>query len=111
MPSALSVIGSSEDSSGSGSTELDSDTVSSEDHDPKITTDADDPKMTSDPEMTSDSGTSSDSETSSDEDDTRTAVLEAALLHVPSLGWTPAALEEGAKDQGLTEAAKNLFSR
>ena len=105
MPSALSVIGSSEDSPGSGSTEPDSDTVSSEHHDPKVTADADNPKTTSNPEMTSDS------ETSSDEDDTRTAVLEAALLHVPSLGWTPAALEEGAKDQELTEAAKNLFSR
>jgi ubiquinone biosynthesis protein COQ9 len=68
---------------------------------------SDDPNMTSD----SESEVTSDSEASSDEDGTRTAVLEAALLHVPSLGWTVAALEEGVKDLGLTEAAQDLFSR
>ena len=68
---------------------------------------SDDPNMTSD----SESEMTSDSEASSDEEDTRAAVLEAALLHVPSLGWTVAALEEGVKDLGLTEAAQDLFSR
>lgn len=73
--------------------ESDSDTDSDSSH-------TDDPEMTSDPDLTSD-----------DPDDTRTAVLEAALQYVPSHGWTPAALEEGAKNLEIFEAIHDLFPR
>ena len=65
-----------------------------------------DPESMSDPESTSDPG-----DLTSDLDDPCSAVLEAALLHVPALGWTPAALEEGAKSVGVTESAEDMFPR
>ena len=73
-----------------------------------------DPEMDSDPETTSDSDTTSsesDSELTSDPDEARSAVLEAALLHVAALGWTPSALEEGARAVGMTEAIDQVFPR
>lgn len=80
----------------------------------------DDPELTSDSESDSDSDSDSDSEMTSehedpgmtsDLDDTRITVLEAALLHVPSLGWTTAALEAGAKEMGMDEPLDDMFPR
>ena len=106
-------LGSSEDSSSPGSV-----SQSYKSPEPTVTSEADDPEMTSDPEtssdaeITSDSEMTSDAETTSDEDDSRSVVLEAALLHVPSLGWTPATLDEGARDVGLeVAAAGEMFPR
>ena len=67
-----------------------------------------DSTLNSGPESTSDPG---DPDLTSDLDDPRSAVLEAALLHVPALGWTPAALEEGAKSVGVPESAEDMFPR
>jgi ubiquinone biosynthesis protein COQ9 len=58
--------------------------------------------------MTSDSDSSS---SESSELDEPSVVLEAALGHVPALGWTPAALEEGARDMGLTHVVEDMFPR
>jgi ubiquinone biosynthesis protein COQ9 len=70
--------------------------------------------MSSDPEVTSedpDPAESPDPEVTSDLEDDRAEVLEAALQHVPALGWVPAALLEGARDVGLAHAAEDMFPR
>ena len=109
-------VGSSEDPPGPGSmsnlesaNELNSDdpTVTSDPDDPELTSDSDS-ETTSDEEMSSDSD---DPDLTSDPDDARIAVLEAALVHVPSLGWTAAALEAGASDMELDQSVDEMFPR
>ncbi|KAK4982274.1 Ubiquinone biosynthesis protein coq9, mitochondrial [Elasticomyces elasticus] len=41
----------------------------------------------------------------------QTAILSAALLHVPALGFTNAALAQGARDAGYRDVSVNLFPR
>lgn len=78
--------------------EMDLDPEATSDLDESSSDDSDDSDEVSDPELTSDL-------------DDRSLVLEAAMLHVPSLGWTPAALEEGVRDEGLSLSVKELFPR
>ncbi|THX74916.1 ubiquinone biosynthesis protein COQ9 [Aureobasidium pullulans] len=42
---------------------------------------------------------------------TETAILSSALLHVPSSGWTPQSLRQGARDAGYLDASTNLFPK
>lgn len=42
---------------------------------------------------------------------TETAILSAALLHVPTSGFTQTTLRQGAQDAGYREASTNLFPR
>lgn len=43
--------------------------------------------------------------------DEKTQVLRAALVHVPKLGWSEAAMVAGAKDVGLSPAIVGVFPR
>lgn len=63
------------------------------------------------PHLEPDSDTDSNATSHTDDPDMTSAVLEAALDYVPSHGWTPAALEEGAKNLEIFEAVHDLFPR
>jgi ubiquinone biosynthesis protein COQ9 len=60
------------------------------------------------------SSSSSSSSTAADDDqvhDPRDAILNSALRHVQTHGWTAAALARGAKDNGLHSTAAGMFPR
>ncbi|CAD0095511.1 unnamed protein product, partial [Aureobasidium mustum] len=42
---------------------------------------------------------------------TETAILSAALPHVPTLGWTKLSLRQGARDAGYLDVSTNLFPK
>lgn len=42
---------------------------------------------------------------------TETAILSAALSHVPALGWTTSSLRQGARDAGYLDVSTNLFPK
>lgn len=42
---------------------------------------------------------------------TETAILSAALPHVPTLGWTTSSLRQGARDAGYLDVSTNLFPK
>ncbi|CAD0107819.1 unnamed protein product [Aureobasidium uvarum] len=42
---------------------------------------------------------------------TETAILSAALSHVPTAGWTTASLRQGARDAGYLDVSTNLFPK
>eukprot|EP01135_Chromosphaera_perkinsii_P000903 Nk52_evm1s153 gene=Nk52_evmTU1s153 len=46
-----------------------------------------------------------------EEVDEETKILQAALAHVPSLGWTHEAIAKGCEDVGYTGSAHGLFER